>query len=173
MKVAILIAPRDFKDESLTHLQLLFGKKDVESRVAGLSLKNCTGYHGAVVKPQVEFAELQPSEYDVLLLMDGPGVDSLRLYEHRPLLDLIRVFHESNKVIVGIGNGIKAVAKANIVKDTKIAKTDDETEKIVRLYRGVVTEDFVVSDKKIITVSGTDNIGDFVNVLVGGARYTF
>lgn len=169
MKVAMLVVPKDFKDETLSNLQLFFGKKDVEAQIASLTLKNCTGYHGAVVKPQVEFAALHPSNFDVLLIVDGPGVDSLRFYEHRPLLDLIKVFHDSGKIVVGIGNGIKAVARANIVKDTKIAKTDDETEKIVRLYRGTATDDFVVSDKKIITVSGTDNIGDFVNVLVGPA----
>ena len=170
MKVAVLISPRDFKDETLSHLQLLFGKKDVEAQVASLTSKSCTGYHGAVVKPQVEFAAVHPNTYDALLIADGPGVDTLRLYEHRPLLDLIKAFYEGKKTIIGIGNGIKAIAKANIVKDTRIAKTDEETEKIVRLYRGFPTEDFVVSHKNIITASGTDNISGLVDMLLKGTE---
>ncbi len=166
MKIAILIAPQDFKDETLSHLQLLFEKKDVESQIASLTLKQCTGYHGAVIKPQIEAKALEPGAFDVLLIADGPGVDSLKLYDYRPLLDLIKAFHDGNKKIAGIGNGIKAVARANIIKDAKIAKTDAETEKLVRLYRGKPTEEFVVSDKNVITATGVDNIPDFVSSLV-------
>lgn len=169
MKVAILIAPRDFKDETVSHLQLLLGKKDIEAEIASLVLKPCTGYHGAVVKPQIEAAALEPNSFDVLLVADGPGVDSMKLYDYRPLLDMIKVFKEAKKKIAGIGNGIKVVARANVIKDAKIAKTDEETEKLVRLYRGKPSEEFVVSDSGIITASGTDNIDDFVSALSSGS----
>jgi putative intracellular protease/amidase len=165
MKVALLVAPKDFKDETLSNLQLLFGKKDIESQVASLTMKPCTGYHGAVIKPQIPASEILYGNFDVLLIVDGPGVDSLKLYDHRPLLDLIKTFYEGKKMIVGVGNGIKAVARANIIKDARIAKTDAETEKLVGLYRGKPTEDPVVSSKNIITVSSVDNIEAFVNML--------
>lgn len=165
MKVAILIAPRDFKDETVSHLQLLFGKKDIESQVVSLTTKPCTGYHGAIIKPQADARMMEAGTFDVLLIADGPGVESLKLYDHRPLLDLIKAFHDNNKRVAGIGNGIRAVARANIIKDTRIAKTDDETEKLVRLYRGKPSEDFVVSDRNIITATDADNIPDFVSAL--------
>ncbi|MCL5239221.1 MAG: DJ-1/PfpI family protein [Candidatus Marsarchaeota archaeon] len=166
MRVAILIAPRDFKDETVSHLQLLLGKKDVETQIASLSLKPCTGYHGAVVKPQIEAQALEPNTFDAILVADGPGVDSLKLYDYRPLLDLLKAFHESKRKIAGIGNGIKVVARANIIKDAKIAKTDEETEKLVVLYRGKPAQDFVVADKNIVTATGVDNIADFVSSLI-------
>ncbi len=165
MKVAILIAPRDFKDETVSHLQLLFGKSDIESQVVSLTTKPCTGYHGAVIKPQADARAMETGTFDVLLIADGPGVESLKLYDHRPLLDLIKAFHDNHKKVAGIGNGIRAVARANIIKDTRIAKTDEETEKLVRLYRGKPTEDFVVNDRSIVTASGVDNIPDFIAAL--------
>ncbi len=165
MKVAMLIAPRDFKDETLSSLQLLLGKKDIEAKLVSFTMKPCTGYHGAVVKPQAEARELEPGAYDALLVLDGPGVDSFKLYEHRPLLDLIKTFHDSNRVVVGIGNGIKALAKANVIKETKVAKTEEETGKLVTLYKGIKTEDPVVFDRNVLTVSGSENIQEFVELL--------
>jgi putative intracellular protease/amidase len=168
MKVAILIAPRDFKDETVSSLELFLGKKDIESALASLTLKECKGCHGATVKPKIEARELEPSAYDVLLIADGPGVDTLRLFDQRPLLDLIKVFHDSKKIIVGVGNGIKVVARANIIKDTKIAKTgDEEVEKLVRLYRGVPTDDAIVFDNKVLTLADSDQIAELAKMLEG------
>ncbi|MDE1874065.1 MAG: DJ-1/PfpI family protein [Candidatus Micrarchaeota archaeon] len=170
MKVAILVAPRDFKDETVSHLQLLLGKKDIESHIVSLTMKPCTGYHGAVVKPEMETAAIEAGAFDVLLVVDGPGVDSLKLYDYRPLLDLVRAFHEANKSVAGIGNGVKIVARANIIKDASIAKADDETEKLVRLYRGKPSENLVVADKGIITASGVESVDELVSVLQSAAQ---
>lgn len=166
MKVAMLIPQKDFKDETLSKLRLWFDKKDIEGVVASLTLKDCTGYHGAVVKPKAEARELEPTRYDVLLIVDGPGVDSMRLYDQRPLLDLLKAFHDSNKIVVGIANGIKVIARANIIKDTKIAKPDPETEKMVRLYRGVPSENYLVFDNNVLTLSDPDKVDELVALLV-------
>jgi putative intracellular protease/amidase len=166
MKVAILIAPRDFKDETVSKLQLLFGKKDIEGVITSLTLKECKGYHGATVKPSAEAREIEPMSYDVLLIADGPGIDSLKMYDHRPLLDLIKAFHDANRIVAGVDNGIKAIARANVIRDTKIAKpNDEETEKIARLYRGIITDDYVTFDKNVLTIANSDRIEELVDLL--------
>ncbi len=167
MKVAMLVAP-DFKDETLSMLQLMFGKNDIEGVVAGFSLRECKGYHGAVAKPTTEARELEPNSYDALLLVDGPGVESFKLYDNRPLLDLVRIFHDSERIVVGIGNSVKIIARANVIRDTKIARSDNaEGEKMTRLYRGILTDDEIVFDKKVLTLSNSDGIKDLVDILAG------
>jgi putative intracellular protease/amidase len=166
MKVAILISPKDFKDETLSSLQLMFGKTDIDGVVASFSLKDCYGWHGAVVKPKAEARELEPNTYQALLIVDGPGIDSLKLYDYRPLLDLIKIFHDANRIVVGIGNSVKVIARSNIIKDTKIAKTDDrEVEKVTRLYRGNPTEEHMVLDNKVLTLSNSDKIDELAKLL--------
>jgi len=166
MKVAILVAAKDFRDETVSQLQLLFSKKDIDGVITGFTLKDCRGYHGAVVKPKAELREIEPMIYDVLLLADGPGVDSLKLYDNRPLLDLIKAFHDANKIVAGISNSVKIISRANIIKDTKIAKLDDvETAKVARLYRGTLTEESMVFDKNVLTLSNSENIGELANFL--------
>jgi putative intracellular protease/amidase len=166
VKVAILVAPRDFKDETVSRLQLFFGKNDIESQIVSLTTKPCAGYHGAVVKPAMDASSIEAGAFDLLLIADGPGVESLKLYDYRPLLDVVRAFYENSRKLAGIGNGIKVLARANVIKDTRIAKTDGETERMVLLYRGKPSDDFVVSDGNIITASSVDNVPDLVAALL-------
>jgi protease I len=165
VKIAIIIPSRDFKDETLSELNLLLVKKDIKITVASTTLKDCTGYHGAIVRPDATLKDLDPAHIDALLLVDGPGVESMRLYDHRPLLDLIRVFYENKRLIAGIGNGIKSIARANIIKDKKIANVGKEDENLVRLYRGVPTDNYLVFDKNILTLSNSSKVDELVNYL--------
>jgi putative intracellular protease/amidase len=152
----------------VSRLGLLLSKKDIGNAITSLNLKDCSGYHGAVVKPDAELIELDPTQIDALIIADGPGVDSLKLYDYRPLLDVVNAFHSQNKLVAGIGNGIKVLARANIIKETKIANVSREDEKLVRLYRGLVSDNTLVLDKKILTLSNPDRIEDFVSCLSSG-----
>ncbi len=166
MKVAVILAPRDFRDETLSQLKLYFSKKDVETKLASTTLGKCFGAHGAVAKSELEIDAMNPLDFDAVVVADGPGVDSLKMFDHRPLLDLIKLFKEANKAVVGIGNGIKVVARANIIKDMKIAEADAETKKLVELYRGKPTEEHVVRDGGIITASSNDDIPELVSAML-------
>ncbi len=162
VKVAIIIPPMNFKDETLSTLVLLLAKKDITKVVASVNPKDCTGYHGAVVKPDATFKELDPARTSAIILADGPGVDAFKLYEYRPLLDVVKAFHDSNRMVVGIGNGIKIAAKANVLRERKVASTDKETENLVRLYRGVPVKGNLVLDKNSLTLSDSGKIEELV-----------
>jgi putative intracellular protease/amidase len=162
VKVAIIIPPRNFRDETVSLLGLLLAKKDMAKVVASVNSKDCLGAHGAVVKPDATFAELDPVRMSAIILADGSGVDSFRLYEYRPLLDIVKAFHENNKLVVGIGNGIKIAAKANVLREAKVANTEKETESLVTLYRGVPAKANLVLDKNVLTLSDSSKIDELV-----------
>ncbi|VVB77231.1 DJ-1/PfpI family protein [uncultured archaeon] len=158
VKVAIVIPPKNFKDETLSMLSLLLSKKDIRSLVAGFGAKDSLGSHGAVAKLDVAVTSLDPATVDALIIADGPGVDSFRLYEYRPLLEIVRAFHESKRLVVGVGNGIKVLAKANVIRDAKIAAADKETASLVALYHGLQTDSTLVLDKNVITLSDSSKM---------------
>ena len=163
--VAIVVPQRDFKDESLSKISTLLAKKGLGRQVAGFSARECSGYHGAVIKPDISVWELDPVHVEALILVDGPGFDALRIHENRQFLDLVRQFFENKRLVGGVGNSIKAIARANIIKDTKIAKLEGEESRLVRLYHGISTEDPVVFDKNILTVSDSDNVERAVSII--------
>lgn len=166
VSVAVIIPPRNFRDETLSLLELLLAKKDIRKVVASVNPRDCTGYHGAVVRPETTFKELDPARTAAIILADGPGVDSFKLYDYRPLLDAVKTFHDQGRVVAAIGNGIKIAARANVIRDTKVAEsTDKEEDGVVRLYRGVPSKGHLVSDKNVITLSDPERIDELVVLL--------
>lgn len=158
MKVAIVIAPNNFKDETLSNVELILDKKGIEHRLASFTSKACTGYHGAVRKPDVNADAIEISDFDALILVDGPGVDAYKLYDHRRFLDVINAFHESNKMIVGMGNTTKILARSNVIRDTKIAGVkDEEATRLITLYKGVLTDKNIVIDKNLMTAADSSD----------------
>lgn len=162
VKVAIIIPPRNFKDETLSLLGLLLAKKDMGKVIASVNPKDCTGYHGAVVKPDATFSDLDSAHASAIILADGPGVDSFKLYDYRPLLDIVKRFHDAGKMVVGIGNGIKIAARANVLRDAKVASAGQEADDMVRLYRGVPAKGYLVLDKNVLTLSDPAKVDELV-----------
>ncbi len=166
MKVSIIVAPQDFRDETLSQALLFLDKKGIQHEILSLAGKECKGYHGASVKQDGKADEFEPVYSDAILLVDGPGVESSRLYENRQLLDRLKIAKENKKPIAAVGNAIKILAKANIIKDTKIAGVEDEDAKrLISLYKGVLSDSALVNDKGIITASDYSQISELVSAI--------
>lgn len=159
MRFLVIIAPKDFKDESLTMVKLFFDRWNIEYKIGSYTNGECTGYHGAVYKPDVNAHNVRVSDYEGLMIVDGSGIESSRMYEYRPLLDIILLFNSSNKYICAIGNAIKIVARANVIKDKKIAMpTDDDVARMVVLFHGIPSKEKIEIDKNIITIKDSLNL---------------
>lgn len=168
MKIAMLIAPKDFKDESVSKAKLTLEKWGIEVTITSYSTHDCVGYHGAVYKPDINAGRLDPNNYDALLLVDGNGVDEYKLYDFRQLLDTVKLFQMKNKPIAAINNAIKIVARANIINNVKIAMPkDEESRRLITLYHGNPSKNEIEDDKNILTLSNPDRIMDFADLIVG------
>jgi putative intracellular protease/amidase len=159
MKMLVFIPPNDFKDESLEMVKMFFDRWKVENKLTSYSKKDCVGYHGATYTPDINTNRVDPSDYDGIVLIDGKGIDTYKLYEFRPLLDLIMQFNNSGKLICAIGNATKIVARANIIKGKKIAKPEEEeTRRAVVLFHGVPAEEGYAISDNIATISNYESI---------------
>ena len=167
MKFLIFISPKDFKDESVAAVKMLFDRWNVDYKITSYSTKECVGYHGAVYKPDINTNTVNPSDYGGIFLIDGSGVESYKLYEFRPLLDVMIKFNNSNKYISAIGNAIKIVARANIIKGKKISMpTDEEAKRTILLFHGVPSQEDVEMDGNIITIKDSKSLeGQILKVL--------
>lgn len=168
MRVALLIPPRDFRDESVSHAKLLLEKWDVGVTITSYSTHECVGAHGAVYTPDINAGRLSADEYDALILIDGHGVDNpYKLYDFRPLLDLVKVFYNQKKTVCAINNAMKIIARANIISGVKVAMPkDEESMRLVQLYRGVPSENEIEFDKNILTLNNPELVEDFVDKLL-------
>jgi putative intracellular protease/amidase len=169
MKVALLIPQRDFKDESVANAKEMLEKWHVDAVIASYYSGECVGYHGATYRPQLNAASLNPQDFDAIIIIDGLGVDTYKLYDFRPLLDTLRLFSSSKKIVAGISNGIKVIARANIIADTKVSiPNNEEVRRLVGLYKGVPSKNYLEFDKGVLTLSipDPDKVSEFTGLLI-------
>jgi hypothetical protein len=151
MRAALFIPQKDFNDETVSILRLIFSKWSIHCDIASYGA-TCIGMHGAVYKADLNASKLSASNYDVIALVDGEGVDNQKVYDYRPLLDVINYFNDARKPIIGVGNAVKIPARANIVRGRKAVASDEETRRLITLFYGVPSKNSIEVFENLITV---------------------
>ncbi len=152
MRFLVVIPPKDFRDESLSLMTLFLKKWGVDYDISSYTSSDCVGMHGAVSRPAVHAARVSTKDYGGIVVIDGSGIDSYKLFDYRPLLDLMIKFNDSGKYVIGIGNAVKVQARANIIngRPAAIPPSDVETKRLVMLFHGVPSDKpFVIADNLI------------------------
>jgi protease I len=97
------------------------------------------------------FAEVDPSQYDALLIAGGRAPEYLRLNEQ--LLKLVQHFSEANKPIAAICHGAQILAAADVIRGKQVSAYPACAPE-VRLagadYADIAVEDVIV-DEKLVT----------------------
>ena len=159
MTVLVFVAPKGFRDESLNSVKLFLSKWGVDYKIASYTGHECTGSHGAVVKPDVHGTKISAQDYTGLVLVDGEGIEGYKIYEYRPMLDLVLNFNNSRKPIIAIGNAIKVPSRANVIMGKKVSVTHDaEANRLLMLFHGIPSkEPFEVADN-LVTIGRPEDI---------------
>ncbi|MDE1870699.1 MAG: DJ-1/PfpI family protein [Candidatus Micrarchaeota archaeon] len=160
MRFLIIITPKDFRDESVSLIKLFFDKWGIQYSISSYTSNRCTGIHGAVYTPDIHASKISPSEYDGIVLIDGTGIESYKLYDYRPLLDLMIGFNNSRKYIMSVNNAAKIPARANIIKNKRVSfSTDDrETLRLVNLFHGIPSDNEYEISGNLITIRKSSDI---------------
>jgi protease I len=165
MRIAIFIPQKDFKDESLSLVKLIFDKWGVVYSIACYG-KGGIGTHGALVRADIRPEDMTTSSFDGIMFIDGKGIDDQKVYDYRPLLDIVGHFNDANRYIVAIGNAAKIPCRANIVKGRKVAVGDDETMRLARLFYGIPSKNPVEGMGNLVTIRDSraveDNVDDWL-----------
>ncbi len=167
MELVLVIPPNEFKDETVSQLCNTLEKWKVNYSIASTSLNSAIGSHGAIIQPKIKISDISTEDYDGIVLLNGVGVEEYKLYDLRALIDLIKHFNDSKKLIAGIGNGLKIVARANIISNKNICSLkDSETIRYVKLFKGIITENEVEHNENLITASNSDKVNEFSKIIV-------
>jgi putative intracellular protease/amidase len=159
MTLLVFLPPNDFRDETVATVKLFLDKWGVDYRFASYGSKDCKGTHGAVYKQQASMTKLRLQDYSGILLIDGNGVETFKLYEYRPLLDTLLQFNNERKTIAAISNSIKILARANIINGKKISMPQDmDAKRLILLFHGVPSESGIEIADNIITIGSTNRL---------------
>lgn len=158
MGFLVYIPQTGFGDETLEMVELFLHKWGIEYKIASLGVRECVGSHGARREVDVDIRSVPKEEYDGLIIADGKGIDEHRIFEYRPFLDFVNILINRKKFVCAINNGVKVLARANVIKDRKIAVCDKNVSDMVSLFRGIPTSNGIEISEKMISVNGSGGL---------------
>ena len=116
MKVLFLSAD-EFEDLELIYPLHRLKEDGHEVYVASFKRGKITGKHGYSVEAQLSFEEVDPDEFDALVLPGGKAPERIRLNEKA--VAIARKFFEDGKPVASICHGPQVLISAGVLKGRK------------------------------------------------------
>jgi len=160
--VLIYLAPGFEEIEAVTIIDLL-RRADIDVTVAGLEEGAVTGSHGISIQSDVYYEDINPDEFDYMVLPGGqPGTNNLK--QNLKVLDSLKKFRTENKLIGAICAAPIVLHEAGILEGKKVTSYPSE-EKVFNT--SIYQSSAVVKDDNIITSRGVGTAIDFALDLIG------
>lgn len=166
IKVALVIAPDQFRDEELFTPQQELEAAGAETIVASTKLEQAQGMLGGTAQPQKLIKDLKEKDYDAVVVVGGMGSPEY-LWENKELHTLLQEVQKAGKVISAICLSGAALAKAGVLNGKK-ATVWEMPESVQALEEGKATyvKEPVVQDGKVITANGPEAAHEFATKII-------
>ncbi len=115
---ALILAENDFEDLELFYPYYRLKEAGLEVLVAS-SQEELRGKRGYTLKPDAKYEEIDPEEFDLLVIPGGKSPERVRLQPRA--VEITRHFFERNKPVAIICHGVQVLISAGVVKGRKIA----------------------------------------------------
>lgn len=153
----MIIAPDNFRDE-----EFFDTKKELESAGIEVKVANSTGQpskssFGKIVKPDMNFYDADPKEYDAIVFVGGAGTKVY--FNNKRALQLAKEFNRDKKVVSAICIAPAILANAGILDGKKATSFPSVRNELNAV--GTYTGTDVEIDGKIITANGPSAAKNF------------
>jgi protease I len=163
MKALILVTD-GFEDLTLFLPWYRLREDGFTVRLAAPLMHAVAGLHGYRVEPDVRIHEVNPAEYDAVVVPDGPCVEKLRQREEA--VDVIRTFAaDGTSRVAAIGHGPQLLISGGVL-DGRAVTCDPGIRDDVRAAGAVYRDEPVVRDGNLITARGADDLPAFCREFV-------
>lgn len=168
MKIAIVIASRDFRDEEYFETKEILEKEGFSVSVFSDKEGIAIGKYGGEVKIEKTLKDLDVSQFDCLLFVGGSGamehLDNLESYF------LINEAKNQKKIIAAICIAPLILAKSGILKGKKATVWSSDLDKSAlkefRKQEVKYMPEKSVVDGKIVTADGPSSIVEFCKNII-------
>lgn len=166
MKALILVSD-GFEDLTLFLPWYRLREERIDVRLAGPMMHALTGQHGYRIEPDARIHEVNPAEFDLLVIPDGRMVEQLRQREEA--VDVTRTFvQDGGSRVAAIGHGAQLLISAGVL-DGRTVTCDPGIRDDVRAAGANYRDEAVIRDGNLITARGADDLPAFCRLLVSAA----
>jgi protease I len=162
MKTLILVAD-GFEDLSLFLPWYRLLEEGADVILASPVMRPLVGQHGYRVDPDTPIHEVNPAEYDLLIIPDGPASERLRLREEA--VDVVRTFVQEGMLIACIGHGAQVLLSAGAI-DSRTLTCSPGIRDDIRAAGAIYRDEAVVADGNLLTCRGAQDLPAFCHLVV-------
>ena len=166
MKALILVAD-GFEDLELFCPWYRLQEEGVDVTLATPTGRTVTGKHGYAVGADMPIREVNPAEYDLLLIPGGRAPEGLRLREEA--VDVTRTFVEDDRRIAAICHGPQLLLSAGALNGRRVTCAPTIRDD-VRAAGAHYRDEAAIRDGNLLTSRGPDDLPSFCVRLVAGLK---
>ncbi len=145
---ALIISADNFEDSELLVPYYRLKEEGVQVDISSLKKGKIKGKHGYEVDVNKLFEEVNPDDYDILILPGGKAPATIR--KEKKALEIARLFFEKEKPVAAICHGPQILISAGLLKDKHVTCYKSVAVEIKNA--GAVYDDKeVVVDGKLVT----------------------
>lgn len=145
---ALILSYDDFEDSELLCPRYRLQEAGVEVTVAALKKRSIRGKHGYLVNTQLSFKDVDPGDFDVLVLPGGRAPERVRL--EKAAIDIARHFFDHDKPVAAICHGQQLLMSAGLLKGRKATAWHGIMDDLIACGAEYIDQEVVV-DGNLIT----------------------
>lgn len=111
---ALIISADHFEDSELLVPYYRLKEEGIQVDIASLKKGAIVGKHGYEVEAEKDLRDINPAEYDILVLPGGKAPEAIR--KRKEALDIARHFMEKHKPVAAICHGPQTLISAGLLK---------------------------------------------------------
>ncbi|WP_406656674.1 type 1 glutamine amidotransferase domain-containing protein [Methanolobus sp. ZRKC2] len=155
---ALLFGADGFEDLELFYPFHRLKEEEVDVRIASMKKGKIKGKHGYSADVDVTFADVDPSDYGLLIISGGKGPEKMRLDDHA--LSITRYFFRENKPVAAICHGPQVLISAGVIKGRKATSWPGIIDDL-KAAGAQVYDEKVVVDGNLVTSRGPHDLSAF------------
>lgn len=163
MKALILLA-EGFEDVQFFCPLYRLQEEGIAVTIASPTTQVLAGLHGYRVEPDMPIHELNPAEYDLLLIPGGAAPERLRQREEA--VDVARTFMEDGRLVAVIGHAAQLLISAGAI-DGRVLTCAPGIRDDVRAAGGVYREEAIAQDGNLISGRTSEDLPRFCQHVIG------
>ncbi|ADI73596.1 intracellular protease, PfpI family [Methanohalobium evestigatum Z-7303] len=114
---ALIISADGFEDLELFYPLNRLKEEGVDVKIASMEKGTITGKHGYPADVDLTFDEINPDDFDMLVISGGKAPEKVRLDEKA--IKITKHFFDKNKPVASICHGAQILISAGVVKGRK------------------------------------------------------
>jgi protease I len=166
MKILFAIAPDRFLDQEYTIPKTAFEDIGIECVTASTIKGTCYGMHGEIVESDLSFDDVNPSDYDGIVIIGGIGCQDY-LWRCERLIDITHVIGNTGKMTAGICLAPIVIAEAGLLVGKDVAALDTPaSRRVLELDKATLINKSLVISGNIITARMPQDAKAFANAII-------